>query len=140
MYKVPFSSKLLISASNHFLDISLFKKNGRTIFTFLRILTYSFSQYALYNSFQCQISVYDIIHFTHKDQIIPSLIAVQGAPSSCSNRISFNATKFSVNLLLPLYTVAYVPYKIHFWKTAKDHKEYICTTYKIKSINQISKF
>lgn len=54
------------------------------------------------------------VHFSHKDQILPSLIAVQGAPSSCSNRISFNATKFSVNLLLPLYTVAYVPYKIHF--------------------------
>ena len=44
---------------------------------------------------------------------VPSLIAVQGAPSSCSKRISFNATKFSVNLLLPLYTVAYVPYKIY---------------------------
>lgn len=41
---------------------------------------------------------------------------MQGAPSSCSNRISFKATKFSVNLLLPLYTVAYVPYRIYFQK------------------------
>ena len=59
-----------------------------------------------------------------------SLIAVHGAPSSCSNRISFKATNFPVILererereresydcitryltypLRPLYTVAYVP-------------------------------
>lgn len=38
-----------------------------------------------------------------------SLIAVQGAPSSCSNRISLRATRLSVSLDLPLKTVAYVP-------------------------------
>ena len=38
-----------------------------------------------------------------------SRMAVQGAPSSCSNRISLRATKLSVNLDLPLKTVAYVP-------------------------------
>lgn len=37
---------------------------------------------------------------------VPSLMAVQGAPSSCSSRISFRATKLSVNLLRPLKTVA----------------------------------
>lgn len=42
---------------------------------------------------------------------VPSRIAVQGAPSSCSRRISFRATKLSVNLLRPLNTVAYVPCK-----------------------------
>ena len=31
-------------------------------------------------------------------KLLPSLIAVQGAPSSCSNLISFNATKLSVSL------------------------------------------
>ena len=40
---------------------------------------------------------------------LPSLIAVQGAPSSNSSRISFKATIFSVNLDFPLNTVAYVP-------------------------------
>lgn len=40
---------------------------------------------------------------------LPSLIAVHGAPSSCSSRISFSATRFSVSLLRPLKTVAYVP-------------------------------
>ena len=40
-----------------------------------------------------------------------SRMAVQGAPSSCSNRISLRATKLSVNLDLPLKTVAYVPCK-----------------------------
>ena len=39
-----------------------------------------------------------------------SLIAVQGAPSSCSSLISFRATRLSVSLLLPLNTVAYVPW------------------------------
>lgn len=43
------------------------------------------------------------------DVNVPSLIAVHGAPSSCSRRISFNATRFSVSLLRPLKTVAYVP-------------------------------
>ena len=37
---------------------------------------------------------------------LPSLMAVQGAPSSCSRRISLRATRSSVSLLLPLYTVA----------------------------------
>lgn len=36
-------------------------------------------------------------------------MAVHGAPSSCSSRISFRATRFSVSLLRPLNTVAYVP-------------------------------
>ena len=36
-------------------------------------------------------------------------MAVQGAPSSCSNRISLRATRLSVSRLLPLNTVAYVP-------------------------------
>lgn len=36
----------------------------------------------------------------------PSRMAVQGAPSSCSRRISFRATRFSVSLLRPLKTVA----------------------------------
>lgn len=36
----------------------------------------------------------------------PSRMAVQGAPSSCSRRISFSATRFSVSLLRPLKTVA----------------------------------
>lgn len=45
------------------------------------------------------------------DVCVPSLIAVQGAPSSCSSLISFNATRFSVSLLRPLNTVAYVPYE-----------------------------
>ena len=36
----------------------------------------------------------------------PSLIAVQGAPSSCSRRISLRATTESVKRLLPLKTVA----------------------------------
>lgn len=40
---------------------------------------------------------------------VPSLIAVHGAPSSCSSLISFSATRLSVSLLLPLKTVAYVP-------------------------------
>ena len=35
-----------------------------------------------------------------------SLMAVQGAPSSCSRRISFRATKLSVKRDLPLKTVA----------------------------------
>lgn len=39
-----------------------------------------------------------------------SRIAVHGAPSSCSSRISLRATKLSVRRDLPLYTVAYVPY------------------------------
>ena len=39
----------------------------------------------------------------------PSLMAVHGAPSSCSRRISFSATTVSVKRLMPLYTVAYVP-------------------------------
>jgi len=38
-------------------------------------------------------------------------MAVHGAPSSCSNRISFKATKLSVRRDFPLNTVAYVPYK-----------------------------
>lgn len=38
--------------------------------------------------------------------IVPSRMAVQGAPSSCSSRISFRATRFSVSLLRPLKTVA----------------------------------
>ena len=38
-----------------------------------------------------------------------SRMAVQGAPSSCSNRISFKATKLSVRRDFPLNTVAYVP-------------------------------
>lgn len=38
-----------------------------------------------------------------------SLMAVQGAPSSCSSRISFRATRLSVSRDRPLYTVAYVP-------------------------------
>ena len=37
---------------------------------------------------------------------LPSRIAVQGAPSSCSSRISFSATRLSVKRLLPLNTVA----------------------------------
>lgn len=45
----------------------------------------------------------------HMLSSVPSRIAVQGAPSSCSSRISFRATKLSVNLLRPLKTVAYVP-------------------------------
>lgn len=45
----------------------------------------------------------------HTLSAVPSRIAVQGAPSSCSSRISFRATKLSVNLLRPLKTVAYVP-------------------------------
>uniref|UniRef100_A0A915L7G4 Uncharacterized protein n=1 Tax=Romanomermis culicivorax TaxID=13658 RepID=A0A915L7G4_ROMCU len=36
-----------------------------------------------------------------------SRIAVQGAPSSCSRRISFKATRTSVNRDRPLYTVAF---------------------------------
>ena len=39
-----------------------------------------------------------------------SLMAVHGAPSSCSSLISFRATRLSVSRDLPLYTVAYVPY------------------------------
>lgn len=46
----------------------------------------------------------------HTDLFIPSRIAVHGAPSSCSNLISFSATRLSVSLLLPLKTVAYVPF------------------------------
>ena len=42
-------------------------------------------------------------------EMLPSLMAVQGAPSSCSRRISFRATRLSVSRLLPLNTVAYVP-------------------------------
>lgn len=38
-----------------------------------------------------------------------SLMAVHGAPSSCSKRISLSATRLSVNLDFPLNTVAYVP-------------------------------
>ena len=38
-----------------------------------------------------------------------SLMAVHGAPSSCSSLISFRATSLPVMLLRPLYTVAYVP-------------------------------
>lgn len=41
---------------------------------------------------------------------VPSRIAVQGAPSSCSRRISLRATTESVRRLMPLKTVAYVPY------------------------------
>lgn len=37
---------------------------------------------------------------------LPSLMAVHGAPSSCSRRISFSATRLSVSLLRPLNTVA----------------------------------
>lgn len=37
---------------------------------------------------------------------VPSRMAVQGAPSSCSSRISLRATRFSVSLLRPLKTVA----------------------------------
>lgn len=33
-------------------------------------------------------------------------MAVHGAPSSCSSRISFSATRLSVSLLRPLNTVA----------------------------------
>jgi hypothetical protein len=40
---------------------------------------------------------------------LPSLMAVHGAPSSCSRRISLRATRLSVSRLLPLNTVAYVP-------------------------------
>ena len=40
----------------------------------------------------------------------PSRMAVQGAPSSCSRRISFSATRLSVSRLRPLNTVAYVPW------------------------------
>lgn len=39
-------------------------------------------------------------------ETVPSRMAVQGAPSSCSSRISFRATRFSVSLLRPLKTVA----------------------------------
>lgn len=49
----------------------------------------------------------------------PSLMAVQGAPSSCSSRISFRATKLSVSLLRPLNTVAYVP-----WQNSQKHAQY----------------
>ena len=38
-----------------------------------------------------------------------SRMAVQGAPSSCSSRISLSATRLSVSRDLPLQTVAYVP-------------------------------
>ncbi|TNN82113.1 hypothetical protein EYF80_007759 [Liparis tanakae] len=38
-------------------------------------------------------------------------MAVHGAPSSCSSLISFSATRLSVSLLLPLNTVAYVPWR-----------------------------
>lgn len=47
----------------------------------------------------------------HHCTFIPSLIAVHGAPSSCSSLISFSATRLSVSLLLPLKTVAYVPWR-----------------------------
>lgn len=53
----------------------------------------------------------NLLNFKLKNQLKkPSLIAVQGAPSSCSRRISFKATRSSVSLLRPLKTVAYVPY------------------------------
>ena len=52
-----------------------------------------------------------------------SRMAVQGAPSSCSNRISFRATKLSVNLDLPLKTVAYVPWKVRKFILFRINKE-----------------
>lgn len=54
----------------------------------------------------CSVTMFACFKFFSRDT---SLIAVQGAPSSCSSRISFNATRFSVSLLRPLNTVAYVP-------------------------------
>lgn len=60
-----------------------------------------------------------------KNVNLPSLMAVHGAPSSCSNRISFSATKFSVSRLLPLNTVAYVPCRQHI---NSHHSEWYVTT------------
>lgn len=47
-----------------------------------------------------------MLHVALKCRRRPSLIAVHGAPSSCSSRISFSATRLSVSLLRPLNTVA----------------------------------
>ena len=52
-------------------------------------------------SVYCAVQGVAIFYFKVDSQWVnhsPSLIAVQGAPSSCSSLISFNATKLSVSL------------------------------------------
>lgn len=62
----------------------------------------------------------------HMLSSVPSRIAVQGAPSSCSSRISFRATKLSVNLLRPLKTVAYVPCRDENTWMHRDLRSCVC--------------
>lgn len=57
--------------------------------------------------------------------VLPSLIAVHGVPSSYSRRISFRATSPPVSWLLPLKTVAYVPCAIQFKHFTIHSKEKI---------------
>lgn len=59
----------------------------------------------------------------YKLRDLPSLMAVHGAPSSCSSRISFSATRLSVSLLRPLNTVAYVPWKQHIMSILYENQE-----------------
>lgn len=67
------------------------------------IITYGFFTYCMYSGE----FYHQIIRSEHVNRsLVPSRMAVQGAPSSCSRRISFRATKLSVNLLRPLNTVA----------------------------------
>lgn len=61
--------------------------------------------------------------------LIPSLIAVHGAPSSCSSLISLRATRLPVSLLRPLNTVAYVPCKTVYKHILRQGTTYVTTVY-----------
>jgi len=52
---------------------------------------------------------YTIRYCISRSNQLPSRMAVNGTPSSCSSRISLRATKLFVRRLFPLNTVAYAP-------------------------------